>query len=82
MIIKNDDARELLLEIPAGHKHIRATLALQDGTVITLQEATIANMVSAYTNIKTHPAATSFRLTGKNLHNRKYGYAEWQLVEY
>ncbi len=81
MIIKNEDVKELLVEIPAGHKHIIATLVLQDGTALTLQEATIANLVRAYTNIKTHPTATIFRLIGKKLQERKNGYAEWQLVE-
>ncbi len=81
MIIKNEDVRELLVEIPEGHKHIRATFTLQDSTAIILQEATIANLVRAYTNIKTHPTATSIRLTGKKLQNRKNGYAEWQLIE-
>lgn len=81
MIIKNEDVKELLVEIPEGHKHVRATIALQDGMAITLQEATIANLVRAYTNIKTHPTAISVRLTGRKLQDRKDGYAEWQLTE-
>lgn len=81
MVIRNEDVKELLLEIPEGHKHIRATIVLQDGSDITLQEATIANLVRAYITIKTHPTSANLRLTGKKLHNRKEGYAEWQLLE-
>jgi hypothetical protein len=81
MLIRNEDVKELLVEIPEGHKHIRATIVLQDSTDLTLQEATIANLVRAYITIKTHPTAAGLRLTGKKLQDRKDGYAEWQLVE-
>ena len=81
MIIRNEDVKELLVEIPDGHMHIRATIFLQEGTELTLQEATIANLVRAYINIKTHPTAAGLRLTGKKLQDRKEGFAEWQLVE-
>ncbi len=81
MIIRNEDVKELRVEIPEGHAHIRATIFLQDGTELTLQEATIANLVRAYINIKTHPTAAGFRLTGRKLGERKEGFAEWQLVE-
>jgi hypothetical protein len=81
MIIRNEDVKELLVEIPEGHIHIRATIVLQDAMEITLQEATIANIVRAHINIKTHPTAACLRLTGKKLPDRKDGFAEWQLVE-
>jgi len=81
MIIRNEDVKELIVEIPEGHMHIRATIFLQDGTELTLQEATIANLVRAYINIKTHPTATALRLTGRKLRDRKDGFAGWQLVE-
>ncbi len=45
MVIRNEDVKELLVEIPEGHRHIRATIFLQDGTELTLQEATVANLV-------------------------------------
>ena len=81
MIIRNEDVKELLVEIPEGHIHIRSTIYLKDGTELTLQEATIANIVRAYINVKTHPTAAGLRLTGKKLQDRKDGFAEWQLVE-
>jgi hypothetical protein len=81
MVIRNEDVKELLVEIPEGHMHIRATIFLQDGTELILQEATIANMVRAYINVKTHPTAAGLRLTGKKIQDRKDGFAEWQLVE-
>ncbi len=81
MIIRNEDVKELLVEIPEGHKHLRTTIVLQDDTEFTLQEATIANLIRAYINIKTHPTIAGVRLTGRKFLDRKDGYAEWQLVE-
>ncbi len=81
MIIRNEDVKELLVEIPEGHMHIRTTIFFQDGMELTLQEATIANLIRAYINVKTHPTAARFRLTGKKFQDRKDGFAEWQLVE-
>ena len=72
MIIKNEDVKELLVEIP----HIRAIFVLQNGAAITLQEATIANLVRAYTTVTTHPTTTSIRLAGKKLQDRKDGNAK------
>jgi hypothetical protein len=81
MIIHNEDIKELIAEIPEGHKHLRTTIVLQDGTEMTFQEATIANLVRAYITVKTHPTVRKVVLKGKSLSERKYGYAEWQLVE-
>lgn len=81
MIIHNEDIRELIAEIPEGHRHLRTTIFLQDGTEMTFQEATIANLVRAYITIKTHPTTKKVVLKGKQLSERKEGYAEWQLVE-
>lgn len=81
MIIKNEEIKELIAEIPEGHKHLRATIILEDGSEFTFQEATIANLVRAYITVKTHPSATRIRLKGRNLSERKEGYAEWQLLE-
>ena len=81
MVIRNEYVKELLVEIPEGHRHLRATIILQDGTELTLQEATIANLVRAYMNVKTHPTTAGLRLTGKKLRDRKDGFSEWQLVE-
>jgi hypothetical protein len=55
MMIRNEDIKELRVEIPEGHLHIRTTLVLQDDTTITLQEAAAANLVRAFITVKTHP---------------------------
>jgi hypothetical protein len=81
MIIQNEDVKELRAGIPEGHKHMRTTILLDNGSEMTFQEATIANIVRAYIGIKTHPQATSVRFIGKKLEVRKDGYAEWQLIE-
>lgn len=81
MILANEDVRELIAEIPEGHKHMRTTIMLQDGTNMTFQEATIANLVRAYISIKTHPSLTRVVMKGKILDKRKDGYAEWQLLD-
>ena len=81
MIIHNEYIKELTTEIPEGHKHLRTTIVLQDGTGITFHEATIANLVRAYTTVKTHPTIKKVVLKGERLSERKEGYAEWQLVE-
>jgi len=81
MIIANEEIKELIAEIPENHKHLRTTIVLHDGREFTFQEATIANLVRAYLTIKTHPQKTSIRLVGKQLLDKKDGYADWQLVE-
>ncbi len=70
-----------MAEILEGHKHIRVTLSLSDGTEITFQEATVANLIRAYIGIKTHPQETKIRFIGKRLDVRKDGYADRQLME-
>jgi hypothetical protein len=81
MVIHNEDIREITAEIPDGHKHLRTTIVLQDGTEMMFQEATIANLVRAYITMKTHPVKRKVILKGKRLTERKEGYAEWQLIE-
>lgn len=81
MMYTNNDIKELITEIPEGHKHIRTTIIMQDGTSMTFQEATVANLVRAFISIKTHPQLKKIVLRGKNLDDRKEGYAEWQLIE-
>lgn len=81
MIIRNEDIKELVAEIHEGHKHLRTTIVLQDGTELTFQEAAIANLVRAYITVKTHPQKKKVKLKGKQLSERKEDYAEWQLVE-
>lgn len=81
MILRNEDIKELIVEISEGHKHLRTTIILRDGTELIFQEATIANLVRAYTTVKTHPTIKKVNLKGKKIAERKDGYAEWQLLE-
>ncbi len=81
MIVHNSDIKEIITEIPDGHKHLRTTIVFQDGKSMTFQEATIANLVRSYIDIKTHPVKNSIRLKGSKLEEIKEGFAEWQLVE-
>ncbi|MBI4842758.1 MAG: hypothetical protein HY809_00315 [Nitrospirae bacterium] len=81
MIVRNEDIEELIAEIPEGHKHIRLTMRLKDGSEFTFQEASVANLVRAYIDIKTHPVKRRIRMVNKMLPKRKEGYAEWQLIE-
>jgi hypothetical protein len=80
MLKRNEDVKAVVTEVPEGHKHIRTTITFTDGTDITLQEATVANLVRAYIDVKTHPATARVELRGKRLERRKEGYAEWQLL--
>ena len=81
MNIRNEDIKEILVEIPEGHKHIRTKITLQDGTELVLQEAAIANITRAYITVKTHPQRESVKLKGRQLTDKKDGYADWQLLE-
>jgi len=69
------------IDPPEGHLHLRITITLKDGKSMTLQEATMANLVRAYINVKTHPVRTKIRLTGSSVEERKNGFAEWQMLE-
>ena len=81
MIVRNEDVKELMVEVPEGHTHLRLSLVLHDGSEMVFQEATVANLVRAYVALKTHPRKKRVRLKGKRLDQRKEGYAEWQLLE-
>lgn len=71
MIIHNEDIKEITAEIPEGHKHLRTTIVLQDGTEFVFHEATIANLVRAYITVKTHPVKRKATLKGKRLAEKK-----------
>ncbi len=81
MIVHNEDIKELIAEIPEGHRHLRTIMVLQDGTEFVFQEAAVANLVRAYITVKTHPSKKKVMLKGRRIEERKDGYAEWQLVE-
>lgn len=81
MNIRNEDIREILVEIPGGHKHIRTRIILQDGSELVFQEAATASITRAYITVKTHPQKESVKLKGTLLNEKKAGYADWQLLE-
>jgi hypothetical protein len=81
MIIRNEDIQQVIAEIPTGHRHLRTTVMLVDGTELVFQEAAIANIVRAYIRVKTHPTKVRVVLNGERLADRKEGFAEWQLLE-
>ena len=81
MNIRNEDIKEIVVEIPEGHKHIRTKITLHDATELVFQEAAVANITRAYITVKTHPQKTSVKLKGKQLDEKKEGYAGWQLLE-
>jgi len=81
MILRNEDIREIILEVPEGHRHLRTTIYLKDGEEIVLQEATVANIVRAFVSIKTHPLKKKIVLKGRKVDERKEGFAEWQIIE-
>lgn len=81
MIIRNEDIVRVTAEIPGGHRHLRTTVELADGTELVFQEAAVASIVRAYVGVKTHPVRRRVVLRGELLAERKEGYAEWQLLE-
>ena len=81
MKIRNEAIKEILVGIQEGHKHIRTKITLQDATELVFQEATVANIARAYITVKTHPQKTSVKLKGRQLTEKKAGYACWQLLE-
>ena len=81
IVLKNADVNGIIAEIPPGHRHLRTTILLADGSSLTLQEATVAALVRAYVTVKTHPVKTRVVLNGARESRRKRGYAEWQLLE-
>lgn len=81
LVFRNEDVQSIVVEIPEGHRHIRTTIVLADGTSLTFQEATIANLVRAYITVLTHPVRERVVLKGQCLSTRKEGYAPWQLLE-
>ena len=82
-VIQNEDVRQVLIGTPKGHKHIRVYIKLKNGTGMIFQEATVANILRAYTAVKTHPNIRAQELKMKTLtaESRKEGYAAHQLLE-
>ncbi len=82
-VLATTDIREIEVGIPPGHQHLRATLRLHSGEELVLQEATVAGLVRAFVNVKTHPQKTGVRLAGREMGEggTKPGFATWQLLE-
>jgi len=82
-IIRNEDVNRVLIGVPKGHKHLRISIELKNGLVLIFQEATIANILRAYTTVKTHPNIRAQELETKTLtvNLRKDEYAVHQLLE-
>jgi hypothetical protein len=80
-VLRNEDVAEIVAEIPDGHRHLRTTLRLADGSAVTLQEATVAAIVRAYVAVKTDPLRNGVTLKGRRVPGRKEEFAEWQLLE-
>ncbi len=81
MVISNEDVEKIVIEIPDGHRHIRTTLFLKNGSELTFQEATISNLLRGFIIVKTHPLKKKIELVKKRLLDKKEGFAEWQLLE-
>jgi hypothetical protein len=80
-VLRNEDVTEIVAEIPEGHRHLRTTVTLADGSSLTLQEAAVAAIVRAFIAVKTDPLRSRVVLRGRKVAGRKDGYAEWQLME-
>lgn len=77
----NAEIVRVMVGIPAGHKHLRTVIETSNGEQFLFQEATVANMVRAYTLIKTHPRKKAVELRLERLEDQKPRYAKFQLVE-
>jgi len=82
-LIRNEDVNRVLIGVPEGHKHLRICLELKNACTFVFQEATVANILRAYTTIKTHPNIRARELKMKTLTAKqlKEGYATHQLLE-
>lgn len=82
-IIRNEDVSRVLIGVPEGHKHLRISIKVKNGLVLIFQEATMANILRAYTTVKTHPNIRAQELEMKTVtaNLRKQGYAMNQLLE-
>jgi hypothetical protein len=82
-LIRNQDVSRVLIGVPEDHKHLRICLELKNTCTLVFQEATVANILRAYTTIKTHPSFRARELKMKTLtaEQPKEGYATHQLLE-
>jgi len=80
-VYPNDGISRILMGVPEDHSHLRTIIETNKGETLVFQEATIAALVRAYTDIKTHPRKTGVELALKELESTKTGYAPFQLME-
>ena len=79
-VFRNRDIDMIIMGVPSDHKHLR--LIIKSGNkYLVFQEATIAAIVRAYVNVKTHPLRRAIKMVRCNLIYRKEGYADQQLLE-
>ena len=81
MVFRNEDIRRVVVAIPEGHRHVRTIIETSKGETFTFQEATIAGIVRAYVDIKTHPEIHAVELVRREIPDRKKGYTRHQLLE-
>jgi hypothetical protein len=81
LLLRNRAVARIVVGIPEDHEHLRARIESASGDVITLQEATLAALVRAYVDIKTHPNLLAVELRSELIEARKPGFAEHQLLE-
>jgi len=79
-IYRNKDVKRVIAFIPPGHRHVRIYIEFRDQSII-LQEASISAILRAYVNVSHHPTRKAYELVNTKLEKRKYGYAEYQLIE-
>ena len=80
-VITNEALAQALLAVPEGHRHLRLAITTKDGETVVLQEAAVAAIVRAYTEVKTHPVRRAVKLVSKTPDGLKDGYAKSQLIE-
>jgi len=82
-IIRNQDVDRVLIGVPKGHHHLRVCIRLKNESSLVFQEATIANILRAYTTIKTHPTIRARELKVEDFTTQplKEGFATHQLLE-
>jgi len=80
-IIRNVD--RVLIGVPVGHHHLRVFIQLKNESSLVFQEATIANILRAYTTVKTHPTirAQELKMEAFTTQPLKEGFATHQLLE-
>ena len=79
-VIANETVKEAWLGVPRGHRHLRAVLVTEEGTLV-ISEAVLANLVRAYVTLKTHPTVKTVHLCQQQPAVRKEDFASFQLLE-